>query len=88
MNYRSFADLETCIVKNLHKVPRDIDLIVGVPRSGILVAAMLALYLNLPHTDIEGLIEGRILLPGKRLKHLNSDDVIPMARRCVLQKQP
>ncbi len=54
MNYRSIADLSRTIRGNLHKLPRDIDLIVGVPRSGMLAANMIALLLNLKSTDIPG----------------------------------
>jgi orotate phosphoribosyltransferase len=39
---------------------------VGIPRSGMLAASLLALHLNLPLTDVEGLIEGRVLQPGPR----------------------
>jgi len=46
INFITFAELSECIRKNLHKLPSDIDLIVGVPRSGIIPAYMLALFLN------------------------------------------
>jgi uncharacterized HAD superfamily protein/hypoxanthine-guanine phosphoribosyltransferase len=68
MNYRSIADLNQCIATNLIKVPLATDLIVGVPRSGLLAANMLALHLNLPFTDVEGFMEGRILQSGSRMK--------------------
>jgi hypothetical protein len=45
MNYRSIADLSNTITRNLHRLPRDVDLIVGVPPSGILAAAITALSL-------------------------------------------
>ena len=35
-----------------HRVPHDVDLIVGIPRSGMLVASILSLKLNLPMTDL------------------------------------
>ena len=38
MHYRSISDMNDAIVRNLHRLPRDIDLVVGVPRSGILAA--------------------------------------------------
>ena len=46
MNYRNIADLNNTILQRLHIIPRDFDLIVGVPRSGMLPANLLALYLN------------------------------------------
>lgn len=66
MNYRTIADLNNTILKNLCKIPRDIDLVVGVPRSGMLPANLIALYLNLPYTDIDSFIEGRIYKYGER----------------------
>ena len=62
MNYRSLNDLNSTILKQLHLIPRDIDLIVGVPRSGMLPANLLALYLNLPYTDIHSFMNGYISL--------------------------
>lgn len=67
MNFRSFNDLNNVIVANLTRIPRDIDLIVGIPRSGLLVANLLAMHLNLPMTDVDGLLQGRILQSGPRL---------------------
>lgn len=57
------ADLSHCLRRNLHRLPVDIDLIVGVPRSGMLVANMLALDLNLKVTDVEGFCSNRPLTP-------------------------
>jgi len=46
LEFRTFANLSHCIRANLHKVPTDIDMVVGVPRSGIIPAYMIALFLN------------------------------------------
>jgi orotate phosphoribosyltransferase len=43
-----------------------LDLIVGVPRSGLLAGSLLALHLNLPLTDVDGLISGTLLQTGRR----------------------
>lgn len=67
MNYKSFADLADDIKDWLIKLPNDYDLIVGVPRSGMLPANLLALYRNLPLTDIQGLMERRLLYSGRRI---------------------
>jgi orotate phosphoribosyltransferase len=66
MKYRSVADLDADVVAWLPQLPADLELIVGIPRSGLLVASLLALHLNLPMTDVTGLIEGRVLQPGPR----------------------
>ena len=66
MNYRSIKDLNNTILKNLHTIPRDFDLVVGVPRSGMLPANLIALYLNLPYTDIHSFINGYVYKSGAR----------------------
>ena len=66
MNYRSVAQLSDQVLNWSKQLPKDLDLIVGIPRSGLLAATLLALYQNLPLTDLDGLIEGRLLTPGSR----------------------
>lgn len=68
MNFRTYEDLTKCIVKNLHKIPRDVDLIVGIPRSGTMVANILALYLNLPIIDVEKFVNGDTIKTGTTRK--------------------
>lgn len=64
--YRSFEDMNRLIIDKLHIFPHDIDLIVGIPRSGMLPANLIALYLNKPFTDIDSFIEGKIYASGER----------------------
>jgi uncharacterized HAD superfamily protein len=64
-------------------VPKNISLIVGVPRSGLLAANILALHLNLPLTDIQGLIENRIIESGERCKTRNRNRY-PVDKHTVL----
>ncbi|MEI6899042.1 MAG: phosphoribosyltransferase family protein [Bacteroidota bacterium] len=66
MYYRNIADLNRIILKRLNILPRDFDLIVGIPRSGMLPANLLALYLNKPFTDIHSFINGHIYKAGAR----------------------
>ena len=66
MNYRNIDDLNHCILQHLSILPRDFDLIVGVPRSGMFPANLLALYLNLPVTDIDSFRNGHIYQTGER----------------------
>lgn len=74
MNYRSIDDLNNVILKQLHLIPRDINLIVGVPRSGMLPANLMALYLNLPYTDIHSFMNGVIYKSGARKQFFNESD--------------
>jgi len=73
MNYRSIADLNLDIKRWIPELPNDLDIVVGIPRSGMLVATLLSLYLNLPLTDVEGLFEGRILQSGPRLDSIKTN---------------
>ena len=74
MNFRTVGQMNACIARNLDKLPRDIDVIVGVPRSGSLAANLLALHLNLPLTDVQGLLEGRLMGGGSRLRNRVPDN--------------
>lgn len=66
MYYRTIKDLNNTILRQLHIIPREIDLIVGIPRSGMLPANLLALYLNKPYTDLHSFINGHIYKAGAR----------------------
>lgn len=65
MNFRSVAQLSDRVLSWSKRLPRDIDLVVGVPRSGLLPANLLAVYRNLPLADIDGFLEGRCLATGR-----------------------
>lgn len=64
MNYRSITDLANVVRGNLHKIPHDIDLVVGIPRSGLLAANLIALNLNLKFTDLDGYMADMPLRQG------------------------
>ncbi|CAG9606585.1 hypothetical protein [Pseudoneobacillus rhizosphaerae] len=65
MNYRSYSDLSN-LIKN--KIPmfqsKNFDLIVGVPRSGMIPAYIIALHLNKKCCDVETLINNYPLKTG------------------------
>lgn len=65
MNYRSIADLSNTIRNNLCKIPPDIDLVVGVPRSGMLAANIIALHFNLKFCDIDAYLSDTALVHGR-----------------------
>lgn len=64
MKYKNYKNLADDIAKYSYKLPNDVDLIVGIPRSGLLAANILSLNLNLPLADLEGLLEEKILTSG------------------------
>lgn len=65
MQFRSYSDLARTLNLGLWKIPPDVDVIVSVPRSGTIPATMLALSLNMPTTDVEGLLQGRLNMIGE-----------------------
>jgi uncharacterized HAD superfamily protein len=74
MYYRNIADLNNILLKRLSILPKDIDLIVGVPRSGMLPANLLALFLNKPYTDIHSFMNGHIYKAGARSQFFTNKD--------------
>lgn len=72
MYYRSIPDLNQIILQRLHLLPRDFDLIIGIPRSGMLPANLLALYLNKPFTDLHSFLNGHIYSAGERSRFFDN----------------
>ena len=64
MNYRSISDLSDLVNKQAGKIPTDVELIVGIPRSGMLVASIIALKLNLPLIDLQSFLRNEALKRG------------------------
>lgn len=83
MHYRSVADLNDDIVSNLHRLPPDVDLVIGIPRSGLLAGTIMSLALNVPITDVEGFLAGRILSSG-RTRRRDIFDASPAAARNIV----
>jgi orotate phosphoribosyltransferase len=67
VQYRTVADLDADTRRLARSLPPDVDLIVGIPRSGLLAANLLCLRLNCPMTDVDGLLARRLLSTGRRL---------------------
>ena len=62
--HKSWADMANDIRSSLHKIPRDTDLVVGIPKSGMTPASMIALSLHIPSADLEGFVQGHIHTHG------------------------
>lgn len=54
MNYRSVQEMASTIRNGLSRLPEDIDLVVGIPRSGVLAASLIALHTNLKCISLDG----------------------------------
>lgn len=72
MKYITISDLSETIRKNIWKIPRDIDFIIGVPRSGMIAASMIASYLNIPLIDVNSYVAGMSPAGGRRLRFFAS----------------
>lgn len=64
MIFKTVTDLNRLIANKLYLIPKNVDLVVGVPRSGMLPATIISLYLNLPLADIDSLVENKIYKSG------------------------
>ena len=60
MQFRTVNDLFACVRNNGYKFPRDIDLVVGVPRSGILAGCAVSLALHKPFIDLNNFLHGQL----------------------------
>lgn len=77
MEYRSFADLAETVFFNAHAIPEDVDLIVGIPRSGLLPANLLAVQLHKPLLDLESYLDGRAPVVGRTARETIDENVRP-----------
>lgn len=69
MKYITLEDLSRTIRTNLWKIPRDIDFVMGIPRSGTICASIISDFLNVPLIDIDSFIAGVKPYGGGRLRH-------------------
>jgi hypothetical protein len=59
MNLRSVGDMDRTIANNLWRLDRSkFDVIVGIPRSGMIPASILATYLQMPLASLDGYLAG------------------------------
>ncbi|OJX90663.1 MAG: hypothetical protein BGP01_04610 [Paludibacter sp. 47-17] len=65
-SYRNIADMNSLLLKKLSILPRHFDLVVGIKESGLIPANLLALYLNLPFSDLNSFLKGHIYKAGER----------------------
>ena len=61
ITFVSIARMNRDIANLAARVPPDVDVIVGIPRDGLLIATLLALRLDVALADISGFCEGRLL---------------------------
>jgi len=84
VNYRSVATLNQHIIYWIPRLPKDLDLIVGIPRSGLLVANLLSLYLNLPLADLDSFLNSKIVSTGLRCTIENQKHFLHKKRNVLI----
>lgn len=84
MHFKSLSDLVRDIHEWIPSMAGRYDCVVGIPRSGMLVANILALKLGLPLADLDGFLEGRMLGLGKRFQNLNAEDYLKEPKRVLV----
>lgn len=71
MRYITLSDFCNTIRNNIHKIPHDVDAVLGVPRSGMIAASIVSEYLNIPLGDVNTLV----FSGGDRMKLLESKPI-------------
>jgi uncharacterized HAD superfamily protein/adenine/guanine phosphoribosyltransferase-like PRPP-binding protein len=83
-NYRSYHDLSLTVWNAIPRLAEDIDLIVGVPRSGMVPAMMLALYMNMRATSLDMLLLGKVFSSGMYRMSENDDNSISQFKHILI----
>lgn len=69
MNYKSYQDLSNDVYANIHKLQgHGYDLVVGIPRSGMIPAYMIALLLNVCCVDLDSFLNNSRVGKGSTRK--------------------
>jgi glycosyltransferase involved in cell wall biosynthesis/uncharacterized HAD superfamily protein/hypoxanthine phosphoribosyltransferase len=66
INYKTYSQLASDIRMVIKKIPKDLDLVVGNPRSGMIPAYMLGAFLNLPVSSLDEYLNDVATSNGKR----------------------
>ncbi|UAW98048.1 phosphoribosyltransferase [Halopseudomonas nanhaiensis] len=84
MNYRNVNDLSRLITRHAGQIPIDVDLVVGIPRSGMLVASLVSLKLNLPLTDLYSFLRNDDIKRGDTRQYKHAQLIKPLEARKIL----
>nr|WP_249788182.1 phosphoribosyltransferase [Bradyrhizobium sp. NBAIM01] len=68
----------------MHRLPDDLDIVVGIPRSGLMAAALVALAKQLPLADVQGFCEGRVLSAGRTRRVPSLDITVADCRHALV----
>ncbi len=82
IGFMSFADLGATINRGIDRIPTGIDMVVGIPRSGMIPAYMIGLYCNISVLDLPTFLSGKNSEHGSRA--LGIELSTPMNARSIL----
>lgn len=75
LNFKTYSDLARDIRSAIKKLPREIDLVVGNPRSGMIPAYMIGAFLNLPVVSLDEYVNNIISSHGGRPLNLKRKEI-------------
>ena len=84
MKFVTLADLAATIRRNVHKIPHDVDFVIGVPRSGMIAASIIAEFLNVPLIDVDSFALYGALPTGGRRSRFHRQTVTEMPHVLVV----
>lgn len=84
MKFVTLAELAGTIRKNVHKIPHDVDFVIGVPRSGVIAAGIIAEFLNAPLIDVDSFAKFGALPTGGRRSRFHRRPVTERSRVLVV----
>ena len=69
IHYRSYIDLISLVSARIEKVPKNVDLVVGIPRSGMIPAYFIAGILDCGVTDLYSFLRNDKIKGGHRYQN-------------------
>jgi uncharacterized HAD superfamily protein len=76
LNYKTYSDILLDIKQNIHKLPSNIDLVVGIPRSGMIPAYMIGFALNIKVCSLDEFINQIDISHGERLLKQTASNIL------------
>lgn len=80
LSYRDYFDLSQTISSNITKIP-PVDIVVGIPKSGLIPGTMIATMRNLPFFDLDGFVFSFNARKGRRRQ---SGDLLEEKKRVLI----
>lgn len=76
MSFKSYETISNYIFNNLYKIPENIDLVVGIDRSGMIIALMIANYLHKNAISFDEFIDNNFNIDNIKNVLITDDTVV------------